>query len=360
MSEEWGYEYFKIDGMSGRTPGYSAHFYERPEVRAAFKEPCDNPFLLCVEALRRGIGEDRIWLACQGHYTGPEAGYADAVRLGADIVHPNQPPQWHGYSNQGWTTLNQVFVNNIVLYTDPDTLMIGEAAPINYARIAASVIALPGQLTCLADRLAELPPERMKLLQQSLPVCDVKPLDLFPIYRMLSVWDLKVKRSFGSWDVVSLFNWEDQPKDVSFTFEDLGLGAKGEYLIYDFWDKKLLGSFGSGFTLAELEPRSNRLLAIHRKLDRPQFISTDRHITQGAVSLSALDWDEQNTTLSGTVQLIGGFPSKLVFTIPNGYTLKQVVAGDGVKVETVLNEDKTVTIILMSDDSGPVRWKMKF
>ncbi|MCK5806246.1 MAG: alpha-galactosidase, partial [Lentisphaeria bacterium] len=27
MAREWGYEFFKIDGMSGRGPGYSAHFF---------------------------------------------------------------------------------------------------------------------------------------------------------------------------------------------------------------------------------------------------------------------------------------------------------------------------------------------
>ena len=39
MAEEWGYDYFKIDGMSGRHESYSAHFYERDEVRARFQRP---------------------------------------------------------------------------------------------------------------------------------------------------------------------------------------------------------------------------------------------------------------------------------------------------------------------------------
>ena len=70
-SHEWGYEFFKIDGMSGRNQGYCAHFYERPEIRARFRDPsCPNPFELCVKAFREGIGEDRVFLACQGHTTG--------------------------------------------------------------------------------------------------------------------------------------------------------------------------------------------------------------------------------------------------------------------------------------------------
>ena len=114
MSTEWGYEYFKIDGMPGRGPGCSAHFFERAEVRRAFKERSDDPCRACIEALRRGIGPGCVWLACQGRYTGPEIGHADAGRLGADIVHPNQPPSWANCLSQASTTLNQLFVNNIV------------------------------------------------------------------------------------------------------------------------------------------------------------------------------------------------------------------------------------------------------
>src|SRR5882757_7615910 len=88
-SRDWGYEFFKIDGMSGREPSQSAHFFERPEVRAAFRNPGLDVYPLCIKTFRKGIGPDSIWLACQGHYTGPEVGLVDAARLGADIVHPN-------------------------------------------------------------------------------------------------------------------------------------------------------------------------------------------------------------------------------------------------------------------------------
>ena len=91
-SREWGYEFFKIDGMSGRDTGYCAHFFEMDEVRARFKNPaCPDPFERCVRAFREGIGEDRVFLACQGHYTGPEAQYADALRIGGDIVAQTEP-----------------------------------------------------------------------------------------------------------------------------------------------------------------------------------------------------------------------------------------------------------------------------
>ncbi len=50
MSADWGYEFFKIDGMSGTGPSLSAHFFERPEVRAAFRQPVADVYRLSIAA----------------------------------------------------------------------------------------------------------------------------------------------------------------------------------------------------------------------------------------------------------------------------------------------------------------------
>jgi Alpha galactosidase C-terminal beta sandwich domain/Melibiase len=359
MSEEWGYEYFKIDGMSGRSSSYSAHFYERDDVRAAFREPCDDPFKLCVEALRRGIGPDRIWLACQGHYTGPEVGLADAGRLGADIVHAKHPPQWNNYLNQARTTLNQLFVNNIVWYGDPDTLLVGTANPDTVVRLAATVVGLPGQMMFAGDKLAELPPERMRLLQQCLPVCDVQPRDLFPIFEMPPVWDLKICRPFGQWDVVSLFNWSDKAEDIDLRFDAVGLDSGSEYLVYDFWNQTFRGVHREGFS-ASVPPHGNVLLAVHPALGRPQFLSTDRHITQGGVSLEDVRWDGEQRVLTGSVTLVGGYSSALTFHLPEGYALASATSDDA-RVEEVREDGaRVITVVLRREESGRGQWRLTF
>ena len=359
MSAEWGYEFFKIDGMSGRQHGYSAHFYERDEVRAAMREPCDDPLALCIEALRRGIGPDRLWLGCQGHYTGPEVGFVDGARIGGDIVSPNQPPKWHNYVAQAATTLHFLFVHNIIWYSDPDTLLVGEAAPLDVARMAATVVGLPGQMMFAGDKLAELPPERMRLLQQCLPVCDVRPLDLFPIFDLRSIWDLKIRRPFGSWDVVALFNWGDEPAEVAFGFDELGLEADAGYLVYEFWGGKFLGLHHDGFA-ATLAPRSSQLLAVHRDMGRPQFLSTDRHVTQGGVSLEALAWHEATHTLSGIVRLVEQHPTTLTFFAPDGYTLDSVSAEQADVLDHAAHPDGTLTVTLCRGTAGTASWQLVF
>ncbi len=360
-SKEWGYEFFKIDGMSGSGPGYCAHFFERTEVRAAFKNPdVVAPFERCVRAFREGIGDDRVFLACQGHFTGPEAKYADAARTGADIVHPNEPVKWANVLNQAGRTLNQVFVNNILFYSDPDTLLVRDL-PLEEARVTATVVALPGQQTFFGDFLADLPQERMKILQQTLPVCESKPCELFPTFEQLPIWDLKVARDFAEWDVVALFNWNDEPQRNEATLDDLGL-PQGEYVAYEFWTNASPTIFDSKLVVDAQPARSVRLFAVHKRQDVPQFLSSDRHLTQGAVDLEDLAWDAETNALKCALRLVGGFPTTARFLAPQGYKYEGVYAeGALCKAESETTAaGEVVAVTLTSKESGVVRFELKF
>jgi len=359
MSREWGYEYFKIDGMSGLNSGYSAHFFELPEVRRAFRYPCPNAFELCVRALRRGIGKDRIF-AGMAHYTGPEVPFCDAPRIGADVVSPNKPPQWHNYLDQARSTLAHLFVNNIIWYNDPDTLLVGEPTPIETARLAATVIALSGQVMFAGDKLANLPDERMRLLQRCLPVCDVVPLDLFPIYGDRPVWVLKIRRPFGSWDVVSLFNWdENNACEIGFTMQEAGLDPDKEYLAYDFWNNKMLGRI-KGWLKLKVPPKANALIALHPYLGRPQIVSSDRHLTQGGVELVALKWDKKKNLLKGRINLVANNPAALVVYVPEGFKPEGASCDRADVKLSEMENGRTVKLNLYSKCAARVKWGILF
>ncbi len=359
-SREWGYEYFKIDGMSGRGPGYCAHFFERPEIRACFKDPaCPDPFERCVRAFREGIGEDRVFLACQGHFTGPEAAYADASRTGADIVHPNQPAKWPNLKNQARCTLNQIFVNNIVFFTDPDTLMVGDYLGIEQARLATTVVALPGQMMFSGDKLAELKPERMRLLQQALPVCDVRPMDLFPVFDMLPVWALHVRRPFAEWQVVALFNWDEKEAELGFAFDELGLDAAADYAIYEFWTGTYQGVRKARFDMP-VPGHGVRLLAVHRAQAVPQFLSSDRHITQGGVELAGLAWDGARNVLTGAVKAVKDHPVTLRFRVPQGFALASASSADGITCQAAAEANGVVAVKLLSGVSREVPFTLSW
>ena len=354
-SQEWGYRYFKIDGMSGRGHGYCAHLYERPEIRACFHDPgCPNPFELCVKALREGIGENSYFLACQGHSTGPESTYADASRLGADIVHPNKPVAWSNVRNQARCFLNQAFAHNITMICDPDTLLVKDL-PMEEARVSATVIALPGQLTFFGDKLAGLNMDKMKILQQTLPAIRVRPVSIYPYFDMLPVWNLSVNNSMmPEYQVVALFNWTDEESVISVTSEELGIES-AQRDTYEFWTGAA-GSMEDDVLQASVPAHGVRVFSLHKKLEYPQWIGSDRHISMNALEISDYRWEDD--TLSMGVDLVGGFPMTQHFRIPDNLHLYKVRC-PGAKIDKTVH-DGHLSVTLFSQTTRRARLELLF
>ena len=360
-SHEWGYEFFKIDGMSGRGPGYCAHLYERPEIRAVMHDPsCPNPFERTVAAYRKGIGDDRIFLACQGHFTGAEAGYADASRTGADIVHPNEPVKWENILLQARCTVNQFFAHANVFWSDPDCMLVSQGALAReQAQVEATVVALPGQQTFAGDKLAELAPDRVRLIQQALPVCPTRPGKLYPMFGHLPVWDLNVSRPFGDWHVVALFNWGDDEKVVSVSWNELGEDPDRRFVAWEFWTDTYLGE-RKGSLSAAVPPRGVRLFALHEAADHPQFVGDDRHITQGAVELNALEWDAAAKTYTLDAKAVGGLPFTYFVRVPEGFSFKSASAPKGGTVEAKMRDDLLLAVTISATSSQDVKAVLQF
>jgi len=174
------------------------------------------------------------------------------------------------------------------------------------------------------------------------------------------VWDLKVVRPFAKWDVVSLFNWDEgKPKKVGFRVAELGLDPSIEYLAYEFWTPRFLGTVKRKFETT-LPAQSSALLALHPSLGRPQFLSTDRHITQGGVSLRALSWDDKAGRLSGRTQLVAGEATTLTLYVPKGYTLREATAKGATLVRAEQHRDRSASVVLRGRQSKTVEWAAEF
>ena len=358
-SHDWGYEFFKIDGMSGRGPGYCAHLYERPDVRARFRDPgCPNPFERTVAAFRKGIGDDRIFLACQGHFTGAEAAYADASRTGADIVHPNEPVKWANILLQARCTVNQIFAHGIVFWSDPDCMLVSQGALAReQAQVEATVVALPGQQTFAGDKLAELAPDRVRLIQQALPVCDTRPAKLYPQFGHLPVWDLHVARPFGVWHVVALFNWGDAEARVGVDWDELGEPVDRRFLGWEFWGGAFLGAQTGRMELS-VPARGVRLVSLRPDRGRPQVLTTDRHLTQGGVELKDERWTGR--TLTATVRTVGGFPLTLRVAVPAGFAVRKVSAVGASVASAPEADGRVLAVTLTGDVSADVPVTVEF
>jgi len=353
---EWGYGYFKVDGMSGRNESYSAHLYERPEIRACFHDPsCKNPFELCLRAIREGIGEDSYLLACQGHSTGPEARYADASRLGADIVHPNCLVVWEGVQNQARCFLNQAYAHNIVMICDPDTLLVRDL-DIEQARVSATVIALPGQLTFFGDKLKGLDKGKMKILQQTLSAARVRPMSLYPYFDMLPVWNLFVDNGkMPPYNVVALFNWSGDNAPVRTTAEELGIEPL-TMETFEFWTGAIGRTDKDGSLSSTVPGHGVRVFSLHKNPGHPFWIGSDRHITMSGTEFSSYNWDGH--TLSMDINLVGGFPLKEHFCIPEGFYLGKISC-IGAQC-TRSSENDRLTLELVSKKTSLVRLEISF
>lgn len=347
-SRDWGYEFFKIDGMSGRNKSYCAHMYERPEIRAQFNDPkCEKPFELCVKAFREGIGNDRIFLACQGHTSGPEAAYAELSRTGADIVSPNKPVMWKNVLTQARCTVNQIFTHNISMIADPDTLLVKDLET-EQARVTATIVALPGQLTFFGDKLASLDAAQMKILQQTLPVETIRPMNLRPLFAMAEVWNLAVKHAhLGQYNVVALFNWSDSEKEISADSLDLGIIQDQKYLAFEFWTQTFLGE--TNLPLKMKVPAHGVRILVLRKLENfPQWLGSDRHIAQTGFELEEIFWNASQKTLDGKIALVEKFPLEARVHIPKGFSFERAECDDA-SLEISNEKDGTLKLKFVSD-----------
>ena len=134
--------------------------------------------------------------------------------------------------------------------------------------------------------------------------------------------------------------------------EDVNLDA-GEYLVFDFIDQKFLGCVSDRLKL-ELQPNESRILCIRQKLSRPQILSTSRHISQGAVEISEVQWDEMQGTLYVSCKVLEYEPYILTVYIPQGYTFLQG------NCSTWTVEKEVLTVSVLPEKTGVMEIKLLF
>ena len=192
-----------------------------------------------------------------------------------------------------FSSLNaNAFLNNIVVYVIPGEMAVepdmtvaeamksrvspvvetarsrekslkGMGTTLAQARTVLSHVALSGTVYSLGSLAAELPEDRTKLLQLTLPTMPILPIDLFSRGTDMPMWDifkhttpdnyihnypeildLKVNAPAGVYDVVGLTNWRSWTATRALNFADkLGLSPDVSYVVFDFWSQKFLGVF---------------------------------------------------------------------------------------------------------------------
>jgi hypothetical protein len=168
-----------------------------------------------------------------------------------------------------------------------------------------------------------------------------------------------VSRPFGDWHVVALFNWGDDEKVVSVSWNELGEDPDRRFVAWEFWTDAYLGE-RKGSLSAAVPPRGVRLFALHEAADHPQFVGDDRHITQGAVELNALEWDAAAKTYTLDAKAVGGFPFTYFVRVPEGFSFKSASAPKGGTVEAKMRDDLLLAVTISATSSQDVKAVLQF
>ncbi|MFH1940806.1 MAG: glycoside hydrolase family 36 protein [bacterium] len=353
---EMGWEYFKVDALRHlKNEGYNSFsdYFRKKKLDRV------DVYRRFVRTIRDEIGKDRFMLGCWG--IRPElAGIIDGCRIGTD-----------GFGYGGLAQYNSF--NNVVWRNDPDHIELSEGEAFR----SCMATSLTGSLYMLTDKPEVYKTEIVEAAKRTLPVpftlpCqvyDVDPSHSMHLHRAdtelsgsgprlldadqrpyCHLYLLEINKPFESWVVLGRTGGDI----ASVRFEDIGLPAEDEYLVFEFWTKRYTGSFTDAFPLGEIDPKYGcQVYAIRKRLDHPQVLATSRHITCGVVDLESMVWEEGS--LSGVSQLVGGDPYTLFLTEPAGYRLKEVRC-EGASVIDQRQQSMVRTVRFESETNSKVRW----
>jgi hypothetical protein len=255
----------------------------------------------------------------------------------------------------------------------------GFGTTMDEAHTIVSYVALTGVVYPLASILPELPEERVKLLQATLPTLPIFPVDLFSrgpdplwdtfkhtqpdyyIHNYPEILDLKVNAKSGVYDVAALTNWRSEKVTRKLTFADkLELDADSEYVVFDYWHQEILGVFKGEIEL-EIMPHETRVLLIHALEHRPQLAGISRHIS-GAYSIENLSWDGSKNRLLGSSTTVPGEAYSLWVYVPKGIVAAGAHAttagGREIPVRRTLSDN--TLLVTFAGQPEPVEWHVDF
>jgi hypothetical protein len=371
---EHGFTYVKIDAL--RHLLYDS-LHNAPEYGRDRGLGGDDVFRRYLAVAREELGPGTFVLACWGVL--PEAiGLADGCRLGTDGFGPATLQQYSSW-------------NGVVWRNDPDHCdVLGGSGKVADSILRPTIVSMAGGMLMLSDRPAVY--RRDECLQgakRSSPVLFTvpgqlydyepdkadwllshrrseitaggpsSPMDARPSGNVCPWWLLEIDRPFEHWTVLARYNWTDKPlPETLVPFADLGLARNREYLVYEFWTKKPLGVFRGQFPAEASPPGSVRMYAIRQKLDRPQIVSTNRHISQGGVDLLEATWNAAAKTLSGRSAVVQDDPYEITVCVPEGFKLRNAEM-DGRKA-AAKQDGRWLTIGFTPRATRPIAWELGF
>ena len=219
--------------------------------------------------------------------------------------------------------------------------------------------ALCGGKVEIGDAPGDLSEAQQRKLAKVIPAIGqtAQPVDLFET-ETPRIWVLPLKTTFGAWQIVGVFNWDAQnPLEVTLDFDRIGLSREGYFTVFDFWQERYHGTAMGQLNLT-VQPGAVRLLGFRRYESRPMLLASDRHITQGALDHTRVEWDPERLTLSGSFEAIAGTECNLHVLAPEPYALERATSS-ATEIQPS-EEERIVRLHLICDKAGPTDWSLTF
>lgn len=375
VSHEWGYKYFKMDGMWTGTATKLMYVNSGYKDDNIGESVLHDPNVTNIEAYRSGLklvretaGADVFILGCCAPQNmrsyGGAFGMVDAMRIG-----PDNGWRWGSLKRGPMFGTWNYHLNGRIWWNDPDPLYVRGSMPTVEARLICSWVTIAGMLSVSSDAYGMLTPERLDMLKRTMPshTLQARPVDLFD-ENLPRIWHVSDESRAPRLDVVGLFNWDDAEYAFDVPMSRLGLSPEKRYAAFDFWANELVGPF-QGKLASKLPRHTCHMLAIREVTGRPMVLSTSRHIMQGVVDLAGETWDAKARTLGATSKVVAGDSYEvrvLTSSTAAGPPWKaasvalseaDVAAGVVAKMKT---DGEIVRVMIDSKTSREVVWKLVF
>jgi hypothetical protein len=143
------------------------------------------------------------------------------------------------------------------------------------------------------------------------------PIDLFESVMPdhPRVYHRKIEKSWGRFDVVTVYNFNDTMLNIPVLFEKLGLDSSSTYHIWEFWDCRYIGT-ATGSMQASVPPGSVRVYRITKDTGQPVIIGTDMHICMGEMEIDDYRYDSESLTISAKTNRPAGEKGSIYIHVP--------------------------------------------
>lgn len=348
MARRWrdrGFRYVTTDFLTNglRPPKH----YDPTKTKA-------EVFRMGMEATRRGLGDDVYYRTISALY-GPSMGLSNDMRVGADSF--GDVVSAYEIVGSMW------FYNRRLWINDPESIVLRERDSMEktivpsafkghrdvepqaaeykseqWSTMWSSWIALSGTVMTYGDRLAELPEKQKSLYHRMFPPLNIagRPLDLWenkPFY----LWGLSPADADGAYQLFGTFELGGKGAgNLVLNLDEISARcrgwqkpatAPGQYLIWDFWNRKLVPAKGWQLTMPA-PSKSGSLFALRPRLPRPQLLATSGHFSQGMLETAEIQWNAKAATLSGKARGNGFLATTLYFHVPEGMKLASAKIGE--------------------------------